>query len=195
MWAIAVLAMITVVGAGLWARRHVRGDEQPKSLEALYDVPSFSLTDQNGAIVSKASLQGKVWIGMVFFTQCPGVCPAMTMRMTEVQKAIPDPNVKVVLFSLDPEHDTPEAMKVYADRFKTDQARWVFLTGSKDTMYEIARGLKLPAQPAQDGNPILHSQKVLLIDQAGKVRNIYDTNDDASMKQLSADAMLLAGVK
>jgi protein SCO1/2 len=81
---------------------------------------------------------------MVFFTQCPGVCPAMTLRMTEVQKAIPDPDVKVVLFSLDPEHDTPEAMKLYAERFKTDQSRWVFLTGPKQTMYEVARGLSTP---------------------------------------------------
>jgi protein SCO1/2 len=193
MWAVAVLAMITVVGAGLWAHRQRPGDE-PHQLPPLYDAPSFTLTDQHGATVTTASLKGHPWIGMVFFTQCPGVCPAMTMRMTEVQKAIPNPNVKIVLFSLDPEHDTPEVMKLYAERFKTDQARWVFLTGPKDTMYELARGLKLPAQPAQDGNPILHSQKVLLIDQSGKVRGIYDTNGDESMKQLSADAMALASI-
>jgi protein SCO1/2 len=192
MWAVAVLAMITVVGAGLWARRQAPHDQPAAALEPLFPTPSFSLTDQNGATVSNASLAGKVWIGMLFFTNCPGVCPAMTNRMNDVQNAIPNPDVKVVLFSLDPEKDTPEAMKLYAERFETDQSRWIFLTGPKDTMFEIARGLKLPAEPAKDGNPILHSQKVLLIDRTGQVRGVYDTNDDDAMKQLSKDAMKLA---
>jgi protein SCO1/2 len=183
MWGVAVLAMIAVVGAGLLGRAN---------LPQLYDTPPFSLTDQNGATVSNSTLTGRVWIGMLFFTNCPGVCPAMTMRMNEVQKAISNADVKMVAFSLDPERDTPEVMKLYAQRLQADPARWLFLTGPKDTMYDVARGLKLAAQPAQDGNPIVHTQKVLLIDQAGQVRGIYDTNDDASMKQLSQDAMTLA---
>jgi protein SCO1/2 len=192
MWGVAVLAMIAVVGAGLLGRRHLLPYESPVALEPHYDAPSFSLTDQNGATVTGSSLKGKVWIGMVFFTNCPGVCPAMTMRLNEVQKATTNPDVKMVAFSLDPERDTPEVMKLYAERLQTDPTRWLFLTGPKDTMYETARGLKLAAQPAQDGNPIVHTQKVLLIDQTGKVRGVYDTNDDASMKQLSQDAMTLA---
>src|SRR5262245_51749362 len=186
LWATAVLAMLGVVGTGLWARRQASEADpfrQQHKLDVLYDAPSFSLTDQDGKTVTRDSLRGNVWVAMVFFTQCPGVCPAMTMRMTEVQKHISSPLVKVVSFSLDPEHDTPEAMKVYADRFQTDQSRWLFLTGPKETMYEIAGGLKLVAVPAHDGQPIVHTQKVLLVDGDGKVRGIYDTNDDDSMKQ------------
>jgi cytochrome oxidase Cu insertion factor (SCO1/SenC/PrrC family) len=196
LWAAAVLAMLGVVGTGLWARRQAgdadQAQPQQQRLEVLYDAPSFSLTDQEGKTVTRDSLRGQVWVAMVFFTQCPGVCPAMTMRMTELQKAVTSRDVKIVSFTLDPEHDTPEAMKVYAERFNTDQSRWFFLTGPKDTMYETARGLKLAAEPAHDGQPIVHTQKVLLIDREGRVRGVYDTNDDDSMKGLAADAAGLA---
>src|SRR5215510_10916730 len=115
MWGVAVLAMIAVVGAGLLGRGRLPEDEPSAPLEALYDAPSFSLTDQNGGTVSADSLRGQVWIGMVFFTSCPGVCPAMTMRMNGVQKAIVNADVKMVAFSLDPERDTPEVMKLYGE--------------------------------------------------------------------------------
>lgn len=191
LWGLAVLSMLGILGTGIWARRHSGASSGVEPLPTLYAAPSFSLTDQNGQTFDNDDVRDKVWIAMVFFTECPGICPAMTSRLAEVQKAIASPDVRMVSFSLDPEKDTPEVMKLYAERFSTDQSRWFFLTGPKDTMYEIARGLKLAAQPAQGGNPIVHTQKVLLIDQSAQVRGIYDTNDDDSMNALARDAQRL----
>ena len=185
LWSLAVLGMIGVVGAGFWSKR-----EDPP--EILFDVPIFSLTDQNGRTITQADLRGNVWISMLFFTQCPGVCPMMTARMATLQRSVTAKDVKIVSFSVDPEHDTPDAMRAHAEKFGADQSRWHMLTGPKETMFEVARGLKLPAEPAKDGQPILHSQKVLLIDRQNHVRGIYDTNDDDSMKLLAEDARKLA---
>jgi protein SCO1/2 len=211
LWAVAVLAMIGVVGTGLWARRQgaaadvdgasaaavarVQVDQAPAELEPLYDAPSFSLTDQNGRTVTNKTLHGDVWVAMVFFTNCPGVCPMMVSRMTELQKAVTSPDAKVVAFSVDPERDTPEVMKAYAERVGADPARWYFLTGPKPTMFEVAHALKLAAEPAQDNKPLTHTNKALLIDRAGHVRGVYDATDPESMAKLAKDARTLLSEK
>lgn len=184
LWGVAVLAMLAVVGTGM------RRDHEP--LDVLWNAPKFSLTDQHGKTVTDADLKGNVWIGMLFFTNCPGVCPMMTGRMTQLQKAVTAPDVKIVSFSVDPEHDTPEMMRAYAERSGVDQSRWHMLTGPASAMFQTAMDLKLPAAPALAGQPIMHSQKVLLIDRKNRVRRQYDTNDDDQMKQLAEDAKTLA---
>jgi cytochrome oxidase Cu insertion factor (SCO1/SenC/PrrC family) len=199
LWAFAVLAMISVVGAGLWARRQdptdTSTDGEPPRLGILYNAPAFSLTDQHGKPVTDADLRGNIWVAMVFFTECPGVCPMMTARISQLQKSIHSPDVKIASFSIDPEHDTPEKLNEYAQRLEADQSRWYFLTGPKRTMYETAKAYGLAATPAEDGKPITHTQKVLLIDRDNRVRAFYDTNDDDSMNQLSADIRALAGMR
>jgi protein SCO1/2 len=208
LWAIAVLAMIGVVGTGLWARRQgaaadvdgvavmqTHDNPQPADLQPLYNAPSFSLTDQNGHTLTNQTLRGDVWVAMVFFTNCPGVCPMMVGRMTELQKAVTSPDVKVVSFSIDPQRDTPEVMKAYAERVGADQSRWYFVTGPKPSMFEVAHALKLAAEPAQDGKPITHTNKALLIDRVGRVRGIYDATDAESMGKLAKDARTILAEK
>jgi protein SCO1/2 len=185
LWALAVLGMLGLVATGVLARR------QADKLEFLFDAPPFTLVDQNNQTVTDASLKGNVWVGMLFFTQCPGVCPMMTGRMVQLQKAIPDKDVKIVSFSVDPEHDTPAAMKAYAEKSQVDESRWHLLTGPKELMFAVAIGLKLPAAPAHDDQPIVHSQRVLLFDRGNHVRGVYDTNDDDSMQKLANDVRTL----
>jgi protein SCO1/2 len=188
LWATAVLAMLGVVVAGIWVKR----PEGPA--QTLFAAPNFSLTNQNGKTITDADLHGHVWIAMVFFTACPGVCPMMEARMVRLEKEITAPDLRIVSVSIDPEHDTPEIMKGYADGIGADESRSYFLTGSKEAVFETARGFKLAATPAAGGNSITHTQKVLLIDRDNQARGIYDTNDDDSMKKLADDARaLIAG--
>jgi protein SCO1 len=179
------MAMLGVVGTGIWARR-------TEASPILFDAPKFTLTDQNGKTITDSMMHGNVWVAMVFFTQCPGVCPMMSSRMAQLQKTVARPDVKIISLSLDPEHDTPEIMRAYAERFEADPARWHMLTGPRQTMYDLARAFQLAAEPAHDGQPIIHTQKVLLIDRGNHVRGIYDTSDDVSMKQLADNGRALA---
>jgi protein SCO1 len=187
LWSVLVVAMLGVVGTGLWAKF------RPDPLPVLYASPTFSLTDQDAKAFGSEDLRGKTWVAAFIFTHCPGVCPQMTMKMSALQRAVPDRDVHLVSFSVDPERDTPAVLKEYARSFDADAARWHFLTGDKTNMFDVASGMKLTAAPAGVFGPdIVHAEKLLLIDGEGRVRGAYDSKDEQDMKQLAADAAALA---
>ena len=187
LWSVLVVAMLGVVGTGLWAKF------RPDPLPVLYASPTFSLTDQDAKAFGSEDLRGKTWVAAFIFTHCPGVCPQMTMKMSALQRAVPDRDVHLVSFSVDPERDTPAVLKEYARSFDADAARWHFLTGEKAKVFDVASGMKLTAAPAGVFGPdIVHAEKLLLIDGEGRVRGAYDSKDEQEMKQLAADAAALA---
>jgi len=192
--------MLGVVGTGLWARYRdtgVRGAaEASASLPVLFDAANFSLTDQDGKPFSSDALRGKTWVADFVFTNCPGACPKMTMRMSGLQKTLARPGVHFVSFSVDPDRDTPAVLKQYAKNYDADPSRWHFLTGDKAALFQAARDMKLTAEPAGVLGPeIAHAEKFLLVDGQGRVRGAYDSKDDDDMKRLAADAAAVAGEK
>lgn len=187
LWAMLVLGMVGVIGAGLWRTR----DDGGEGLPVLFDAPAFSLTDQNEKPVTHETLRGNPWVAAFIFTQCAGPCPMMSAKMAELQKAVPNPRLKLVSFTVDPERDTPAVLKEYAQKLGADESRWHFLTGPKDAMFDAARGMKLAAGPATEEAPIFHSDLFVLIDADGKVRGIYHSNEADALARLAADARRL----
>ena len=189
-------AALLLVGA-LALGCYKQPDEAVENDEGLlFTAPTFNLTDQDNHPFSSEKLKGKTWIATLFYTSCPGPCPMMSGRLRKIQKAVPDPNVVMVSFSIDPDHDTPEKLKDYANNMTADPARWFFLTGTPADMQKLADGLKLgyesPTENAANGAQIVHSTKFLLVDKTGQVRGVYSTADDESMKKLETDAKKLA---
>jgi len=194
LWGVLILAMLGAVGTVLWGRVRQAAPQANVVSEApavLYPAPSFSLTDQEGRSFSSESLRGKTWVANFIFTNCPGACPMMSQKMASLQKAVSDENVRFVSFTVDPETDTPEVLKQYGQRFGADGARWHFLTGEKGEMFRIAAEMKLSALPAEGTNPIVHSEKFLLVDKDGNVRRAYDSDDEEAIKRLVKDAAAL----
>jgi protein SCO1 len=189
-WGLSVLAMVGVV-AGVLVRRP--GGQPDRELPVLYPAPTFSLTNQNGQTVTDQALRGTTWIAGFVFTRCTGPCPMMTQKMAAMQGQVTNPNVKFVLFTVDPEHDTPEVLTAFAEKYKADQSRWHLLTGPTPKLYEAAAGMKVTAIPANGENPIVHSQRFLLVDPEGQVRAAYDSLSDDDLARLAADATELAG--
>jgi protein SCO1/2 len=105
-------------------------------------------------------------------------------------------DVRFVSISVDPERDTPEALTAYAERYKADRARWLFLTGDAQEIRRLAQeGLKLPVadgDPSQGEDEILHSQRFVLVDAESRVRGTYDVRDQEAMFQLRGDLRRLA---
>jgi cytochrome oxidase Cu insertion factor (SCO1/SenC/PrrC family) len=165
------------------------------ALPVLFPAPSFSLVDQSGKVVGDETLKSKPWIANFIFTHCAGPCPLMTAKMAQLQEKLAGDEVKLVSFSVDPERDRPEVLKSYADGFEADPTRWFFLTtadGSAQPIYAVAAALKLTAIGATENDPIIHSEKFLLMDGHGSVRGVYSSADDDSMNRLVADARRLA---
>ena len=166
---------------------------QAPALPALYPAPTFRLTNQDAQVVTNEDLRGKTWVVDFIFTRCPGPCPVMTSKMVALSKAVASPDVRFVSISVDPAYDTPAVLKKYAEVRGATDPRFIFLTGDRKTIYELAeRGFKLVAQEDAARTSILHDERFLLIDGGGSVRGIYHSKDDASMAKLTTDVAAVA---
>jgi protein SCO1/2 len=156
-------------------------------------VPNFSLTDRDGNTITLQDLAGKVWIADFIFTNCAGTCPVITDQMHKLQEALPK-EISMVSFTVDPSRDTPEVLAEYARKHNAQENRWFFLTGEKDTLYNLSvKGFKLALDDTggTEVEPITHSTRLVLVDQRGQIRGYYGGTDDEDMKRLSADAKRL----
>jgi protein SCO1 len=183
LWGALVLTMVGVVVGQFFL--HPRGPE----LQRLFSAPSFHLIDQRNEPVSDATLAGHPYITAFFFASCQNLCPALSGHMAKLQGQLPA-SVKLVSFSVDPEHDTPTVLEAYGKAYGADDGRWYFLTGSKQGIYDAEVAFNL-AKPGAGLSPI-HSDRLLLIDAAGEVRGIYDSTDPDDVKKLVTDATRLA---
>ncbi|MGH7178607.1 MAG: SCO family protein, partial [Tepidisphaeraceae bacterium] len=120
-----------------------------------------------------------------------GPCPQMTRSMTELQTALPQNNLHFVSITVDPDRDTPQALREYATTYTKDLSRWTLLTGTRQQTFDVALGMKLAAKPASEDQPILHSTRFLLVDASGHVRGLYDGTDEQGRARLIDDAAAL----
>jgi protein SCO1/2 len=186
LWGLLFAAMAFVVAMKFWPRH------KPSDLPVLWPAAQFSLVDQDGKAFSTQDLRGRPWVAGYVFTNCAGLCPRLTATMAQLQKQVPA-DVHMVSFSVDPENDTPEVLKKYAATHKADESRWHFLTGPKDQVVQLVADMKMPyGETKSPDEPILHSDKLTLIDADGNVREHYDSKDPEKVKKLAADAEALA---
>lgn len=162
----------------------------PAMLERHWQIPDFALMERSGRAVSLANLRGKVWVADFFYTSCPGPCPMMSSRLSEIHKRTrQDADVRLVSISTDPAKDTPEVLQEYAKRFGADE-KWLFLTGDKAAIYALAnKGFKLGVtdEGGTATEPITHSTKLVLVDRNGTVRGFYEGTTVEEAKRLVAD--------
>lgn len=164
------------------------------NLPVLWNVPSFSYVDQNGRTVTDKDLRGNVWIADFIFTQCTSACPMITAKLILLQRAIRSPQIRFVSFSVDPGHDTPAALNTYARQWHGDASRWILLSTTEKGIQDTALGMKVAVQATgEKDNPIQHSSLMMLVDQHGQVRRVYDSAIDDMMTELASDAAALAG--
>lgn len=162
-------------------------------LENYKQVPDFQLTERSGKTVTLSDLKGKVWVADFFYASCPGPCPMISSRLSGLQdEALKDADVRLVSISTQPDTDTPEVLQAYAKKFHASD-RWLFLTGDKMQIYNLAnKGFLLTAAPQNDvQNPVIHSTKLALVDKAGNIRGYYDGTDNENTRKLLHDIKVL----
>jgi len=160
-----------------------------RTLGSFGTVPSFQLVNQEGQPFGSAQLAGRIWIADFVYTSCPGPCPMISSRMSELQKPLEKSDVHLVSVSVDPERDTPGILRTYAEKLHAQRDRWDFLTGSKDTIYDLSRnGFKLAIEDgSRDAGLPVHSTRFVLVDRSGTIRGYYDATEADAITKIVAD--------
>lgn len=186
------LVLIPLVTAGVlfWLRQVQVDHLSNRPLPSLGTVPKFELVNQDAQPFGSEQLTGKIWIADFIFTTCPGPCPIISTRMSELQKPLAKSDVHLVSVSVDPEKDTPEVLRAYADKLRKQPQRWDFLTGPRAAIYSLSKdGFKLGISDGseEEGIPI-HSTRFVLVDRRGTIRGYYDALAPDAVTKLLADA-------
>jgi protein SCO1/2 len=157
-------------------------------------VPPFHFVDQYGHATTDAGLRGHVWIFDFVYTSCTSVCPTLTAKLVLLERRLADPDLRFVSFSVDPEHDTPEALAHYAAQFRPDEQRWHLLATDTAGLERFARGVGADVRATGDPNdPVRHSAAFFLVDRNGALAGSYDSGDPSALARLRADAARLTG--
>ena len=134
---------------------------------------TFELTDQDGRTRHIADFRGKPFVASMIYTNCTSVCPRVTADLQALERALPAGDrrsVRFVLFSLDPERDTPEALRRFARERGLDPDRWTLLSTDADDMRTLAAVLGVRFRP-DEGGEIAHTATIAVVDADGVVRH------------------------
>lgn len=165
-----------------------------KTDTTFHTIQDFSFINQDGDTVTQKDFNGSVYVTDFFFTTCQTICPIMSTQMERIaEKFKGNMNVKFISHTVDPEIDTVEQLKQYAIKHNADTRQWMFVTGDKKDLYEIARKSYLLNAEQGDGGPddFIHTQNFALIDKDKHIRGFYDGIDTTEMNQLMKDIDLL----
>lgn len=165
-----------------------------KTDTVFHTIQAFSFTNQDGNTVTEKDFENCIYVTDFFFTTCHSICPIMSTQMERVAEAYKtNEQVKFLSHTVDPEIDTVEQLKAYALKHNATSKQWMFVTGEKKQLYDIARtGYLLDAREG-DGGPddFIHTQNFALIDKEKRIRGYYDGTDSLEINQLIKDIDLL----
>src|SRR5207248_5282763 len=186
---ILVLIPIVTLLLLLWLRHIEVAALQQRTVSSYGTVPAFQLMNQNGQPFGSAQLAGKIWVADFIYTTCPGPCPMISSRMSELQKPLEKTYVHLVSFSVHSAKDTPQVLRGYAEKLQAEPGRWDFLTGPQSTIYNLSRnGFKLVISDGSEENGIpVHSTRMILVDRRGAIRGYYDAAEVDAVTKLVAD--------
>ncbi len=167
-------------------------DFAKSKMEPIGRVMPFTFTNQDGKFFTEKEVEGKVFVAEYFFTTCPSICPRMNTNMKVVYEKFKNENNFLILsHTSDPETDSSARLKKYSDSLGVSTDKWIFLTGSKDSLYRQARYSYKIDDPNNNLQNIeqdfLHSQFFALVDKEGRVKKIYDGLKPSEVNEMMED--------
>lgn len=158
-----------------------------------HKISDFSLTNQNGQIVTQKKYDNKIYIADFFFTTCQSICPIMTKNMKDLQdKLIEDSEILLLSHTVFPEIDSVEILKKYAIDNSVIDSKWDLVTGDKKEIYDLARKSYLAAKDNKFSEyDMIHTENFVLIDKKKQIRGFYDGTDKEEINRLINDIKIL----
>jgi protein SCO1 len=159
-----------------------------------HKIQPFKLVNQDSQVVTNEVFKGKIYVADFFFTSCRTICPIMKTQMHRIYEAIQnDPDVLILSHTIDPEYDTVGLLHDFADRLGVKSSKWHFVTGEKDSIYNLAQksyfSIALEDKSEPDG--FIHSGAFLLVDKQQRIRGKYDGTKEEDVNRLLKDIATL----
>lgn len=129
--------------------------------------------DQAGKKTLISTLKGKVVVAAMAYTSCGYACPLIIADLKRIEAGLsPEAlkNTRFVLFSLDPERDTPMKLKEYAEKKKLDLSRWTLLTSGADSVQDLAAVLGVKYKKTKSGD-FSHSNIISVLNRQGEIKH------------------------
>jgi len=162
-----------------------------------HHVSAFSFVNQDGKTITDADVKGKIYVAEYFYATCKGICPKMNENLAKVYQAYKgNKNVLFLSHTVDPLKDSVPALKAYSLRFDANPDQWLFLTGDKKKLYDMARySYLINAEDTANGVTItddfIHDKHYALVDGYGRIRGFYDGTNMPDVDKLIKDIGLL----
>lgn len=207
MWALLLLVIVAAYG-GWSTYRHFGGESSTPSVyigEAVPDTETKRTTptppsgykdlrffERNGDEFKFKEMDGKLWVASFFFTACPGECKILNNEIAKLQHEYRDRDVTFVSITCDPENDTLEALRKYANFYSADPKKWLFVRGDAD--YTTFLGLtRFKVNVVKKS----HSDRMILIRHDGVIEDYYSGKQPSDMLKLrkALDRLLAADSK
>ena len=151
-------------------------------------VPSFSLTNFDGSVITEKQLDNKISIVSFIFTQCEGACPIMSENMSILQERFASSNdIQFLSITTDPDYDTLEVLNEYSSNY-SNKNNWFFLRGNIIDVIELSeKGFLLSAALLPAG----HSTRLVLVDKQLNIRKYYEGTIESNIFELQSDIVTL----
>jgi len=172
-------------------------DSSLRNINRNHRISDFELINQDGRIVTQKDFEGKIYVADFFFTTCPSICPKMSAQMQRVyEKFIDNEEVMILSHTVMPETDSVPVLAEYAKRFDVNSKKWLFVTGKKKKIYELARKSYFAVQNeesapdeshAGDEHDFIHTENFILVDKNKRIRGFYDGTSPDDVDRLIED--------
>jgi protein SCO1 len=166
-----------------------------------HHISPFSFINQDGKTITNEDIKGKIVVVSYFFATCKGICPKMNENLTKVyEKYKGNKDVIILSHTVDPVKDTVAALKAYSLHFDANADQWMFLTGDKKELYEMARySYLISADDDTAGLSVdqdfIHDKHYILVDHLGRVRGFYDGLNPDDITKIISDVKILIDEK
>lgn len=176
-------------------------DPSLRTTAKYHRVADFKLINQDGRVISQKDFEGKIYVADFFFTTCPSICPRMSSQMQRVyDKFSDDESVMLLSHTVMPEVDSVPVLLDYAKRYHARSDKWMFVTGEKKKIYELARKSyfavteeNAPAITGQAGDEhdFIHTENFILVDKNKRLRGFYDGTSMEEVDRLMEEIEIL----
>ena len=158
------------------------------NISIIGQVPSFSLTNFDGSVITEQQLNDKISIVSFIFTQCEGACPIMSENMSVLQQRFSaSDDVQILSITTDPDYDTLDILEKFSSNYSNND-NWFFLRGNLIEIIELSeKGFYLSAALLPAG----HSTRFVLVDKELNIRKYYEGTIESNIFELQSDIVTL----